>query len=322
MCTRILWNSSEPIVVARTMDWPDTTMPHIAALPAGMERDGGLVAGHPVVTENPLRWTSQYGSLVTTMYGIGTADGVNEKGFAAHMLYLEHADFGARDASRPGVVAGLWAQYLLDNAATVVEALELMESIQVVMMEAHGHRATVHLAIEDATGDSAIIEYLDGRRGVHHSRDYTILTNEPAYSEQIRLLAEKDFSDPSDHLPIDGNVNPVARFQRAAYFSSVLPHPTSDRQAVAGVLAIARNVSIPFGAPYEGFGMYNTEYRTVADLSNLRYFFELATSPNVVWVDLHNLDLSVTGETLALDPDDISLSGELSGSLTPSAAPF
>ena len=39
------------------------------------------------------------------------------------MLYLNATDFGPRDPAKPGVHAGLWAQYLLDNAATVAEAL-------------------------------------------------------------------------------------------------------------------------------------------------------------------------------------------------------
>ena len=44
------------------------------------------------------------------------------------------------------------------------------------------------------------------------------------------------------------------------------------RQAVAGLMAIMRNVSVPFGAPYTEFGVYNTEYRTVVDLTNRLYF--------------------------------------------------
>ena len=122
-------------------------------------------AGRVVVKENPARWTSKYGSLVTTIYGIGTADGLNERGLGVHMLYLNATDFGPRDKSKPGVHAGLWAQYLLDNAATVKEALALLDTVQVVMVEAHGHKATVHLAIEDASGDSAIIEYVERQAG-------------------------------------------------------------------------------------------------------------------------------------------------------------
>ena len=73
---------------------------------------------------------------MTTVYGIGTADGLNERGLGAHALYLTATDFGARDTSKTGVVAALWAQYLLDNAADVNEALALEKDMQPVMVEA------------------------------------------------------------------------------------------------------------------------------------------------------------------------------------------
>ena len=234
-----------------------------------------------VVSVNPARWTSRYGSIVTTTYGIGSADGFNERGLGAHLLYLNATDFGPRDPSKPGLQAGLWAQYLLDNAATVKEALALLNSFQLVMVEARGHKATVHLAIEDASGDSAIIEYINGKQVVHHGSQFRIMTNDPTYDQQIALLNKQDFSKPSSDTPLPGNVKATDRFQRAAYFSALLPEPKNEREAVAGMLAIVRNVSVPFGAPYKGFGIYNTEYRTAMNLTDKRYFFELTTSPNV-----------------------------------------
>jgi choloylglycine hydrolase len=74
-------------------------------------------------------------------------------------------------------------------------------------------------------------------------------------------------------------------------------------------------VSVPFGAPYKGFGIYNTEYRTVSDLTERLYFFELTTSPNVIWVSLDNLDFSEGAPALLVDPDDVGLSGEVSAAL-------
>lgn len=323
-CSRILWNDNGVAVIAgRTMDWPESTMPVLTVLPRGMKRDGGLAGGEVVVKDNPARWTSKYGSIVTTVYGIGTADGFNERGLGVHMLYLSATDFGPRDPSKPGVQAGLWAQFLLDNAATVKEALAALETVQVVMVETHGHKATVHLAIEDATGDSAIIEFVNGKRVVHHGRDYRIMTNDPTYDEQLALLKKMDFSKPSSDTPLPGNVKATDRFQRAAYYSSMLPKPKSEREAVASVLAIARNVSVPFGAPYKGFGIYNTEYRTAMNLTNKRYFFELTTSPNVIWADLGKFNLSPGSPVMVLDPDNVALSGDVTGKFRKATkAPF
>ena len=322
-CTRILWNDNKLAVLAgRTMDWPESTEPILTALPRGMSRDGGRVGPTVIVADNPAKWTSKYASLVTTIYGVGTADGLNERGLGAHMLYLTATDFGPRDVSKPGLQAGLWAQYALDNAATVGEALALLDKIQVVMIEARGHKAMVHLALEDADGDSAIIEFIDGKAVIHHGREFRIMTNDPSYDQQLALLKTLDFSKPSSDMPLPGNVNPKDRFQRADYYMAMLPKPKNEREAVAGVLAIARNVSVPFGAPYENFGIYNTEYRTVMNLTDKRYYFELSTAPNVIWTDLLKMNLAAGAPVMMLNPDDIGLSGNVTDKFKAAKALF
>jgi len=322
MCTRVLWNKNKLAVLAgRTMDWPESTEPILTVFPRGVQRDGGML-GPMRAAERAAEWTSRYGSVVTTVYGIGSADGLNEKGLAAHLLFLTATDFGPRSPRKPAIHAGMWAQYVLDNAATVKEALALLKKLNIVMVEAHGRQATVHLAIEDASGDSAIIEYVGGKPVVHHGRKFTIMTNDPTYDQQLELLKQQDFSKPSSQMPLPGNVNPVDRFQRATYYLNLLPEPKSEREAVAGVFAIVRNTSVPFGAPYKGFGIYNTEYRTVCNLTDRRYFFELTTSPNVVWADLKKFDLSKGAPVKALNPDDINLSGDVSAKFKKAKAPF
>lgn len=109
---------------------------------------------------------------------------------------------------------GQYPNALLDQAGTVTEALGLLDGIEILMVSAHGHDATLHLAMEDATGDSAIVEYVEGKRVVHHGRQFTLMTNDPTYDEQLALLAKQDFSHPSREMPLPGNVNPVDRFQR------------------------------------------------------------------------------------------------------------
>ncbi len=313
-CTRILWNDNKlAVVVGRTMDWPESTEPVLTVFPRGMQRDGGRLGTENVVADNPARWTSRYGSVVTTIYGVGTADGLNEQGLAIHMLYLTATDFGPRDKTRVGVHAGLWGQYLLDNAKNVAEALVLMQGMQPVMVAVDGTKATVHLAIEDASGDSAIIEYIGGKPVIHHGRQYQVMTNDPAYDAQLENLARYDFRNATRQTVLPGNVDPRDRFVRSSYYLKMLPEPKSEREAIAGILAIARNASVPFGAPNNIPGsLYNTEYRTAIDLKSRRYFFELTTSPNVIWMDLSKFNLQAGAPVMLLDPDNIHLSGNVS----------
>jgi choloylglycine hydrolase len=326
-CTRVLWNSArDKVIVGRTMDWPESTEPMLYALPKGMQRDGGRFGPHVVIADNPARWQSKYGSLVTTVYGLAAADGLNERGLAGHLLYLNSTDFGLRDKSKRGIHAGFWLQFALDNAASVNEALALLDPIDIVMVEARGHKANVHLALEDASGDSAIIEYVGGRRLIHHGRQYQVMTNDPPYDEQLALLKKMkrsvDWNKPSRNTPLPGNVNPVDRFQRAVFFSGFLPQPQDERAAIAAMFSIMANVSVPFGAPYKDFGTYNTEYRSVINLSKRVYYFQLTTVPSVSWTDLSKLDLSSGAQVMTLDPDDVGLTGDVTSKYQVAKAPF
>ena len=68
MCTRVLWNTNGiAVLTGRSMDWPESTQPIIVAFPRGRQRDGGRLLTEVVVPDNPFRWTSTYGSLVTTV---------------------------------------------------------------------------------------------------------------------------------------------------------------------------------------------------------------------------------------------------------------
>jgi choloylglycine hydrolase len=247
--------------------------------------------------------------------GVGTADGFNEKGVAMHLLYFIPTDFGPRDAKLAGLQASMWGQYVLDNAGSVTEALAQLEAIQPLMAEHNGVKATVHLAIEDATGDSAIIEYVPGgKKTVYHGKEYRILTNDPSYDQHIAFRAAFNFEGATRQTYVPGNTDARDRFVRADYYSKWLPEPKDQREAVASILAIARNVSVPFGAPNRAPGsLYNTEYRTAIDLTKGRYFFELTTSPNVIWADLSKFDLSEGQPVKLLHLDDVNLVGDVSG---------
>ena len=83
-----------------------------------------------------------------------------------------------------------------------------------------------------------------------------------------------------------------------------------------------RNVSVPFGAPYGDFGIYNTEYRTVADLTNRRYFFELSTSPSLVWAELDQFNFGPGEPVRVLDPYDMTLNGDVSDKFKPAEIAF
>lgn len=312
MCSRIQWTAEgQPVLVGRNMDWTARMGTKLYAMPKGIERDG-------LVEENPVRWTSKYGSVVSLVWDCATADGLNEAGLCANLLYLAEAHYGERDPSRPGLSIALWGQYFLDTCATVAEAVEAIKSLQIQPIELihKGEKvdAPLHLSLSDAGGDSAVIEILDGQPHIHHGPQYTVLTNSPPYEDQLVLL--KQYEGLGGKKPIPGTMEAEDRFARGAFYLTQLPDdPGSYQAAVAGVLSVIRNMATPLGAndPVRP-NISATIWRTIGDCTNKRYYFEFSDMPNVVWTDLDNLNLAAGAPVQMFDlAGDFDASGNISG---------
>lgn len=320
-CTRILWNDNQVgVLVSRSMDWVGSSQPKIVVLPRGMKRDGGKVGPIQYVTDNPATWTSKYGSVGVTAMGIGTSGGLNEKGLSVNALWLKATDYGTRNAALPGVQSAMWAQYVLDNAASVDEAIALQSRIQAVEVTTPQTVIPLGLTVEDSSGDSAVIQYIKGELIIHHGPQYTVVSNDPAYDESLALLDGYDFTGATRNMVIPGNTNSADRFIRASFYRHFLGQtkPRSTRQAVTALMSVARNVSDPVGAPQDEPGSVGeTDYRTIADLTNLTYYFESKGSLGAQWVDLSNLDMGKAAPVLVFDPLRNRTPGNITAQLVP-----
>lgn len=319
-CSRVLWNDNgQAVVVGRNMDWPEDTRSDLWAFPRGIARTGLSGDG------NSATWTSKYGSVVASAFGAATSDGMNEKGLVVNLLWLTEADYGERDPKVPGLSLSLWGQYLLDNFASVNEAVAAIERHEVQILPVHvpgsGEAATIHIALADATGDSAIVEFVDGGAArIHHGRQYTVMTNSPPFPEQLANL--KKYQGFGGTEPLPGSTDQADRFVRASFYIEHMLPPHDLRETVAGVLSIMRNVAQPLTTSDDPAHpeTSNTVWRTVADATDRIYFFESTHSPNIVWVDLDELDLAAGAPTLKLGlADNPDLVGDVSGAFKPSA---
>ena len=45
----------------------------------------------------------------------------------------------------------------------------------------------LHLAITDETGNTAVLEYLDGKLSIHEGKEYRVMTNSPRYEQQLAI---------------------------------------------------------------------------------------------------------------------------------------
>jgi penicillin V acylase-like amidase (Ntn superfamily) len=311
-CTRILYEGERKLVLtARSMDFSIDIPANMWIFPRGMERSG-------MVGEQSFLWRSRYGSLVVSAWDIASPDGMNEKGLVANLLWLVKSQYPEFDlkGSKKAISISLWAQYVLDNFATVKEAVAALKKEEFVVVSDYipgtDKFTTVHLSISDALGDSAIMEYIDGKLVIHHNSAYTVLTNDPPFEEQLAIEAYFKKLEGTKILP--GTNSSSDRFVRAAFYLQAIPQTSDASLGFSSIMSVLRNVSVPFGittpdAPH----ISSTRWRVVADQKNLHYYFENVLTPNIIKVDLGKIDFSQNAgvKRLKLDANE-SYNGDVS----------
>jgi penicillin V acylase-like amidase (Ntn superfamily) len=299
-CSRVLYAAKDgTVLTGRSMDWGEDLKSNMWALPRGMKRDGR--GGNNTVT-----WESKYGSLIVTGYDIGTAEGMNEKGMVANLLALVESDYGKPAEGGKVISMSTWAQYILDNHATVAEAVADLKResfrVQTVVLPT-GRPANMHLCISDPTGDSAIFEYVKGKLVIHHGREYKVMTNSPTYDKQLAIMEYwKEAGGLLKSLP--GTSRAADRFVRATYLLDAIPVVAAPKyisgapqqkfhfQAAMSVLSVVRSVGTPLGITLENEPwVSSTIWRTVSDSTNRVVMFDSAMAPATFWVPLADLDL-------------------------------
>jgi len=315
-CSRAVYFGEEgQTVTGRTMDWFVSDMDtNLWLYPRGLERNSN--------TAKPVTWTSKYGSVVTTIYEGAAADGLNERGLVANLLYLAEAEYPPANGNdtRPTLSIAAWVQYVLDNYATTAEAVEGLrkeEFRMVPIIAPTGEPGTVHLSISDASGDSAIFEFIDGKLVIHHGREYQIMTNSPTYDQQLALAAYWENIGGSVMLP--GTNRAADRFARMSYYVNEATQTADPRRAVATVFSVMRNVSVPLGIKIPGQpNIADTLWLTVSDQKNKVYYYQDTNSPSILWTRLGELDFSEGSGPRKLQLDgNPDIAGDQTANFTP-----
>lgn len=313
MCTRVIWpDANGAVIVGRNMDFHKDLLTNLWTQPRGISRDDGV--------QGTLKWTSTYGSLVATAFDMISVDGVNERGLAGHVLWLAESDYGTADPTRTQLSQAVWLQYFLDNFTTVADAVAWIDTsdVQVVQLAdpTGGHPPAIHLALDDATGDSCIIEYSGGKATVYHCPEYRVMTNSPTYDRQLELV--KTIDGLGGDKPLPGSTLASDRFARASYYVGRLSQPQTQVQAIAAMFSVIRNAAQPFRIPDPGKpDASQTLWQTVIDLTRRRFVFESTTRPNIVWVDLDKLNFAEGAPQMKLNlVDELAVEQGIAGEVS------
>ena len=219
---------------------------------------------------NTIKWTSKYGSVIASAYDISTSDGVNEA------VSLQTSS-GWRSPSTPSSTAASrasasrLAQYVLDNFATVDEAVEALRRSPY-----HSHRQR---AGPEPPGDAASVDLGRERRQRdlrEHQGSWSFittvvpgLTNSPIFDHSCaeHLWHRSRHGHAARHEPRCRPLCPrLVLHQRHPKFED----PNLRWRASSA----SSDVSVPFGisTPNEP-NISSTRWRTVFDHKRQLYFF-------------------------------------------------
>lgn len=319
-------------VVVRSMDLPKRFPedPKLFVFPRGMTRDSGrsTVPGVRARVEGlagkPLGWTSKFGSAAVVSFKGFATDGLNEKGLAAHLLVLEDSQHEPQD-SRTELPDVAWAQYVLDNFASVKDVVEAHRAGGFRVVAGWSSEAGypkplgLHLAVQDDSGDAAIFEYVKGKLVVHHGAEYRVMTNDPPMDEMLVHL--KQYKGFGGNAPIPGDVDPEHRFVRLMEYYKYLPQAKNYTDAVANALSLLRVAQVPsrqaLHEEQDFWAEVQTNWVSAADVTNRIYYVNSATVPSLLWLDLQKVDFRPGAPIKFLDPHDARVGGDARVHLKP-----
>jgi penicillin V acylase-like amidase (Ntn superfamily) len=199
-------------------------------------------------------WTARYGSVTFNQFGRDEpSSGVNEKGLMVSLMWVDGARYPPAD-HHPIIGPLRWIQYHLDNHASVAEVVANAEAVRIASA------FPLHYLFADASGDAAVIEFLDGKLVVY--RGETLPVRALANSTYADSIAAFEAAKRTGEIPT--SQSSLDRFVRGAMVVSGDGDPI-DR----GFAALAAVASPGPASPRVG----TTRWSIVYDLGASEVYF-------------------------------------------------
>jgi choloylglycine hydrolase len=310
------------VIYARTMEFELPVPWQIAVLPAGSAITGTLPDGKPGIS-----YKTRYGMAGAIVEGMPSiVDGLNDQGLTVSALWLPgfagYTEATAENASR-AMGPHEFGNWVLGNFATVDEVKAAVDQVVLVpdIVAPLTYPPPLHFMIIDKTGKAIVVEPIDGKLNVHDN-PIGVLTNSPPFPWHVTNLRNYVNLTAIDVPPISldsiklappglgsgmrglpGDFTPPSRFVRAVFFSQALPQPETTEKAVYQGFHLLNAFDIPYGAVREPEGGTDaidyTQWSTVADTKNLRWYYRTYDDQTIRVVDLKQA-LAAAGDTVRL----------------------
>lgn len=310
-CTRIVYQGdSSLIIVGRSLDWKTPIPTNLYVYPRGITKQS---------SDKPryFSWTAKYGAVYAVGYDAGITEGMNEKGLQVAGLFCKTAIYSNDNTdNRPPVSLAVFVAWLLDNCATTDEVIALIKNQDFTLSGAtfDGGTATkLHFGVTDASGKSIILEFTAGDLKIYDQGDISCMTNDPAWPSMKAIVEYWRAVGGQNMLP--GTVKSPDRCVRGDYFVRHVAKTANADLGAAIVRSVMFNVSVPYHYSVESEpNISSTQFRTLANLRDLRYYYDLATNNGIFYIDLTRCNLSkgasVLKLTVANHPDIVGLANK------------
>lgn len=243
-------------------------------------------------------WISKYGSVTFNTLGREYFHGgMNTKGLLVTGLILRGSQYPQVD-SRGAVSHAQYKQYLLDNCSTIEEVMAVQSKIRIY---ARNQNYPIHFFIADATGQCAVIEFLNGKRVVHKGDNLpTNILSNSEYDLALDYLKEHRGFGGEKNVSQD-RTNSLDRFVRACTMVQSYPSNPSTEPVDYGFEILS---SVAQGD--------RTVWRIIYDVSNMRIYFRTLLNTELQYIDMKSFNFSCDTPSLVLD-----LTNTLTGDVTP-----
>ncbi len=143
------WNSCQAMVVGSK---PEKGYASVSTVNADFIRQGGGLGGLALGSDQILTIAALYATL----------DGMNDQGLCVSANMIQDSSVISQHTEKPDITTTTAVRLLLNQAADVEEALELLRQYDL-----HGSMGMmVHFAIADANGNSVAVEYINNEMTV------------------------------------------------------------------------------------------------------------------------------------------------------------
>jgi choloylglycine hydrolase len=178
-CTTFCLKNGNQIVYGRNFDF-DFGTGFIATNRKNLSKVAFLSPG-----ESPVSWVSKYGSITFNQVGMEFPyEGMNEMGLVIAQMYFINSKYPSAD-NRKAIQCLQWIQYQLDVSSTINDVI----ASDTLLRISDNIPVGVHFLVCDKQGNTATIEFIDGKMVYHTGETLSIpLLNNQSYDISYEYL--------------------------------------------------------------------------------------------------------------------------------------